>query len=161
MQRDTLIIVTICVLAVISGAWLFFSQTSLSAPAAVAFTVLETGTQSQITEQKNYRIKTAEEFEALWTMVYGEGTGASREIDFSRLDVLAVFDGSRPSGGYEVAVQSVTDTGAVREVVVKHREPDATCITTQALTSPFQFVIVPKSSLAIVRTDVTETVLCE
>jgi hypothetical protein len=161
-MKDTVLIGAACVAAIALGAWLYFSGTSgVTGPlpskagaAAVTFSVLDQGTNAvAITERKNFRIKNQEELDELWKMTHGEGTTV---VDFSQHDVIAVYDGIHPTGGYEVSVAAVADSpDPKRTVAIVHTEPGASCVTTEAMTSPFQLIIVPKSEAPLAREDQT------
>ncbi len=157
MQRDTFIIATICVLAIGIGGWFFLSETNILRP--VPFSVLAKGDHAQLEEGKNYRIKSEGEFVEFWVMAFGIDTPVP-EVDFSTHHVLGVFDGAHSSGGYDISIVSVTDTKHIREVVVRHGVPGEGCMTTQALTSPFELILVPKSDASITRRDVTDVSSC-
>lgn len=77
---------------------------------------------------------------ALWRL---HGSSARPTIDFSKHAVLALFLGEKTTGGYAVVVERVTRRGDALEVDVAVYEPGPGCMTTQALTQPFQFVEVP------------------
>lgn len=160
-MRDTLIIGAAIIVAIALGAWLLMSGAERPAPqlGAAAFNVLSEGQDAgSMTERKNYRIKDAEQLQALWQMVKGEDAPF---VDFERYEVLAIFDGTRSSGGYSVAVTAVEDTATERAITITRTAPGDTCITTQAITSPYTIVVAPKTDAPIVRTDVEEIVECE
>ncbi len=115
--------------------------------------VLDEGQQSgSITERKNYRITSMDELDALWTLVHGTDAPPGG-VDFSTQEVLAVFDGTHSSGGYDITVEEVTDTGGKRMVRILHSAPADGCATTDAITSPFSLVILSKSSLRVTHED--------
>lgn len=166
MQRDALVIGAVLLIAVIIGGWLVFfgmgtdtSQNDI--PQDVSFSVLGEGANAQLSERKNYRIKNRDEFAMIWSYAYGSGPEQLPSVDFTQNHVLAVFSGERPSAGYGVAVNAVVDTATAREVMITHTEPGTGCMTAQVITSPFQFVLVPKNELPIVRTDFTVVTECE
>lgn len=164
MKRDAVIIGAVCVVAIVFAVWFFLTEqprTVVVEPKAVSIEVITTGTNARITEAKNYRIKNAEELREVWYRALGPEAPAVPVIDFSTHHVLAVFAGEKPTGGYDVGVQSVVDTETAREVFVVRVEPGESCMNTQALTSPYQFVAVPKSELPIVRTDMQVVSSCE
>lgn len=160
-MRDALIIGIACVAAIFLGAWLYFSGTGTNTSATQSgFTVLEKGMQSgSLTSRANYRIKSKEELDALWNLVYGSG-GPAAAVDFTKEEVLAVFDGSHSSGGYDITVDSVKDEGGVRKIHITHTIPGEGCAVSSAITSPYQIVVVPRSSLPLSRTDATATADC-
>lgn len=160
MRREVIVIGVLCIVAILLGVWmLFFMNKGGATP--VSFTVLEAGSNAvQITERKNYRIKTNEEFVQLWTNIYGPDAPVMPKVDFDKHQVLAVFDGSHTTGGYSIRVDTVNDDGLHRNVRVVHEEPDTSCMVSEAFSSPYQLIVVPKSTLQIVREDVSITRVC-
>ncbi len=164
MNRDAIIIGVACLIAILLGGWLFLSNPSEKPTGGeVEITVLAEGQNSgSITTQKNFRIQNAEKLAELWRLVYGESDDLIPAVNFERNEVLAVFDGTHSSGGYSIEVSSVVDeNGIARRVAVTRRTPGESCVTTQAITSPFQIVVLPISSLPIVRTDASIIVSCD
>ncbi len=164
MHRDSTLIFLGLLLALIAGALLMFSfkEGALAPGPASGFTVIDQGTNAAMIEKRdNYRIKSADELDALWVMVYGTAGPEVPQIDFSREELLAVFDGTRPSGGYAVAVDSVVDEPGKRTVTIRHTVPGEGCVTTQAITSPYALVRVAKAVVPLSRTDVEEVIECQ
>lgn len=164
MTRDVWIIGSVCAIAIALGAWLFLagSQEGEVSGSLTPRVIAEGQYSGYITERANYRIENADELFELWRMVYATGGPALPPIDFETNEVLAVFDGTHSSGGYGISVLSVEDEpGVARHVTILHREPGESCVTSQAITSPFEVVVLPRSGLPISRTDITETVSCE
>ena len=62
------------------------------------------------------------------------------EVDFTRERVVAIFLGSRPTGGHGVSVENVSQLGGELFVDVNVTEPAPDAIVTQALTSPWTMV---------------------
>lgn len=73
-------------------------------------------------------------------------------VDFSREMVVAVFLGTRPTGGYAVVIESITRTGTDLDVLSSEGRPGAGCIVSQALTTPYVLVRVPRVT-GVVRHD--------
>ncbi len=71
-------------------------------------------------------------------------------IDFAIDQVVLVTMGSRNSGGYTIAAESVKDAGEIVELNVLLSSPGADCVTTDALTHPYQVLKI--NSLKEVRT---------
>lgn len=166
MQRDALVIGAVLLIAIIVGGWLvFFGMGDTGAqsgqPKNVSFTVLSEGTNAEVTDRKNYRIKNRDEFASVWAYAYGDTGEPLPSVDFTQNHILAIFSGERPSAGYGVTVNAVIDTDTAREIMITHTEPGSSCITAQVITSPFQFILVPKTDLPIARTDFTVTQECE
>ena len=151
-----------CVLAIVVGGWLFFLDSNeVQAPTTSGMQVFVEGQNAYIQERKNYRIRSIDELQELWTMTYGPGAPLIPQVDFATREVLAVFDGSHSSGGYRITVESVEDTPLARVVSIVRVSPGATCITTSALTSPFQMVVVERTDLPIQRKERSVIEECE
>ena len=179
-MRDLLIIVGMCVAAIAVGAWLYFygpndfvapsEQTVASVETAtaevvapesvdIAFGIIGHGsTATGVTMRKNYAVYTAEEYARMWKL-----TGSTEKmptIDFKKSYVIFVFAGSRPTGGYAISVDAVSDTTDARSVSVLIEKPGVGCITTQALTSPYQIIRVPVSTASLSHTNIEKEVPC-
>ncbi|MEK7201699.1 MAG: protease complex subunit PrcB family protein [Patescibacteria group bacterium] len=177
-MRDLLIILGMCVGAVVIGAWLylygpgeFMSATpkatedvraEVAPPAGteVAFSVLGHGSRATgMTERKNYAVYSKEEYARIWKL-----TGSTEKmptIDFAEAYVIAVFAGTRATGGYAISVEKVTDTEGARSVAVLIEKPGVGCITTQAITSPYQIIRVPYVDASLSHVDTERDVPCE
>lgn len=166
MNRDTVLIALGLLLAIVLGA-LLMNYGSLrpagEQPAAVSFSVLAEGEQSgDITKRVNYRIRTESEFASLWTALHADDEMPVPHVDFEAHDVLAVFEGEKMSGGYDISVVSVmTKDDGTLAVTILHEEPGASCLTTSVITSPFELVVVPKVEAKIRREDLTTVRECE
>lgn len=113
-----------------------------------------------MTERINYRVKTQEELAELWEQTYHFDGPDMPLVNFETHQILAVFDGTHPSGGYDVRVEKIVDDGQNRHVTITHVSPSETCVVSDAITSPFELVIVPKSTARIVREDLEEVREC-
>ncbi len=104
-------------------------------------TVLAQGQQSLQTETRFEWITDPDGFESLWETTQ---TGARPSVDFERDGVIAVFLGEQPTGGHSIRVDRAVlgDDELMVEVVLQSPGPE--CITTQALTRPYQMVSVPQ-----------------
>ena len=158
MNRDVLTILGLCLLAIVAGIVL---PRLTHIPAGVSFAVIEKNDQSgSIDERKNYRIHSVEELQALWTLVYGNTRSSLPTVDFSKNEVLAIFDGTHSSGGYGVSVQTVHEVQGNRVVAIERTVPGVSCSVTENITSPFVMIQLPKSSLPISREETERTVEC-
>lgn len=70
-------------------------------------------------------------------------------VDFSRDMVIAVFLGTRRTGGYGIEVVRVATEGAELVVRVRHSSPAPGAMLTQALTAPYHLVRTPRSDLPV------------
>ncbi len=133
-----------------------------SAPPAsstpVAFHEIGGGDTSAITERHNYLITSKDELAELWQLT--DARGPLPAVDFKKQDVIAVFAGQEPTAGYAIAVASVRDAPRARVVAVTITEPGATCLLAPAPTSPYELLVLAKSSLPYTHQDTAATVGC-
>ncbi len=178
-MRHMLIVLVICLAAIVVGAALYFygpsqlretqvlTGTEASAlgadqAASVSFTVLAEGTNaSGVSERKNYAVYSEEDFTRLWTMAYGTDTSAMPSIDFDTQYVIGVFAGEKPTGGHTIEVASITDASSIRTVSMALTRPGEDCMTSEALTSPFQLIAVPVSDRELARTETEIVASCQ
>jgi hypothetical protein len=100
------------------------------------------GSFSQIQAERMEVIRDASDFRSVWRQAGRRGEAP--EIDFDREMVAAVFMGERRTGGYSIAVEKVEQIGSGVLLHVLLREPGPDCMTTQALTQPWQIVRLPR-----------------
>jgi PrcB C-terminal len=93
-----------------------------------------------IAESRHLIIQDNRAWTELWSQL-GVGEQAP-QVDFNRNVVIAVSMGQRSSGGYDVAVQGVTEIAGELTVDVVETSPALTCATTMALTQPVDVVVV-------------------
>lgn len=93
-----------------------------------------------IGESRRLVIRDANAWAAFWSEL---GTGDRPEVDFTKAVVVAVAAGQRPSGGYEIAIDQVSQTDGGLTVQVVETTPSPNCITSSSLTQPVDVVVVP------------------
>jgi len=114
-----------------------------SAAQQVAWEVLAQGQQAVGFDKPQYvLVKSSDQLTNLWYKAYGSQLNVPPvpNIDFSRETVLAVFDGQKPTGGYDLKVRSVTVENGELYVDLVKQQPQQGQITTQALTSPWLLI---------------------
>lgn len=129
----------------------------------IAYTIVGEGVYAVGVDQTaNYRITNHEELLQLWTLVYGNGgeVPALPHVDFKTEEILAIFDGTHSSGGYGVTVTKVSDAGGKRTISIMRTRPGDSCTPTLNITSPFQILIIKKSTLPLDHTDQIVTTVC-
>lgn len=179
-MRDLLIVLGMCVAAISLGIFLYLhgpeefrevpapveSETSAAAigsdeSAIVPFTVIAEGSNAaNAPVRKNYAAYSSEDFAQLWAMAYGEGASPIPAVDFSDSYVIGIFLGEKPTGGYAIRVDEVADTGSLRNVSLVLTSPGEGCLSSQALTRPFQIITVPLSDRSHTRTEAEELGAC-
>ena len=115
--------------------------TVLLLQASVTFTSVAQGTNSGVEEPRQVVVRSAGEWQELWKE-HGARTPPPA-VDFSKSNVVAVFLGSRPTGGYRVTITGATSEDGGVVVEYAERRPGRGDIVTQILTSPFHIVAIP------------------
>lgn len=133
----------------IPGRWLILGSLLAQAvvSSAISFTSVAQGTRSQIQEPRQVVVRTAADWQTLWT---AHDSAAAPDVDFSRAIVVGVFLGTRPTAGFSVRITAVIakDGSAVVEYVEGRPRPGG--MTAQVLTSPFHLVTVPRTIETVV-----------
>lgn len=103
---------------------------------------LAQGTHSEIGDPREAVIRTQAEWAALWK-AHGQPEPPVA-VDFSREMVAAVFLGTRATGGYSVQIVGTRRSGDALVIEYTEQQPDRDAILTQALTTPFHIVKLPR-----------------
>ena len=117
-----------------------------AASAALQLRPVAQGAHSSINERRQSVIRTAAEWNKLWA----EHSALSSDktppaVDFSKEMVLAVFLGTRTSGGYSVKVTDARVVGKKLMVSAEETAPGPGRIRSHVITSPFAMVAVKAS----------------
>ncbi len=121
------------------------------------FVEITHGTQSEIKKRTNYLITSQEGLTKLWKLI--QANAPEPKVDFNTHAIIAVFAGQKPTGGYSISVTKIED-GEMRNVVVTLTSPGADCMVTQAVTTPYQIVTVPITSLSFTHNNLETTTSC-
>lgn len=97
-------------------------------------------TNTGINESRRLVIRDANAWARFWAEL---GVGERPDIDFTQNLVVAVAAGQRPSGGYEIAVQRVSQTNGALSIEVQETSPGPNCMSSSALTQPVDVVVLP------------------
>ena len=109
----------------------------------VAWEVLAQGQQAVGFDKPQYvLVQNQDQLTNLWYKAYGSKLDVPPvpTIDFSRETVLAVFDGQKPTGGYDLKVRGVSVENGELYVDLVQQKPQEGQLTTQALTSPWMLI---------------------
>ncbi len=117
-------------------------------PPPPAYRILAQGAQSAYTEgaPKAFLARTEGEWREVWSLAT-QGRIPQPPlppVDFGRRAVAAFFWGLKPTGGYGLQVLGVTQSGRRAQVVLDLRSPPPGSIVTQALTSPYVLLEIPR-----------------
>jgi protease stability complex PrcB-like protein len=97
-------------------------------------------TRTGIGEARRLVIRDANAWAEFWSEL---GVGERPAVDFSRDVVIAVAAGQRPSGGYGISVDRVTQRDGELTAEVVEVAPGPNCMTAGSLTQPVDVVVVP------------------
>jgi hypothetical protein len=100
------------------------------------------GSRSGIEEHREAIVRTAADWPALWK-AHG-ASGSPPAVDFANDMVVAVFLGTRPTGGFRVEITGAHAEAQSLVVDYVERRPGPEDIVSQALTSPFHIVRLPR-----------------
>ena len=121
------------------------------APERLAWDVVARGDQAVGFAAASYQLITSQtELVSLWQRAYGSRLTVPPlpNLDFRRETVVAVFMGSRSTGGYGLDVKDVRDEEGELYIDLVVTEPAPGAITTQALTSPWLLLRVQRGGYA-------------
>ncbi|HZI17955.1 MAG TPA: DUF885 family protein [Pyrinomonadaceae bacterium] len=109
----------------------------------VEFSVVATGTTSGHEGGRRVElVSTPEEWRRVWNVI-GGGRPVP-DVNFETRAVIVAYQGRQPTGGYSVEAVAVSRAGTVIAFQVNERRPASGDITTQAITSPFVAVSIPR-----------------
>lgn len=104
-------------------------------------------------ERSNVVIKNYEDFNALISELNIDEEEYEKllSIDLEKHDLLVCFLGEKPTGGYEIDIESVKFLPTSAEVILKEIGPEKNAMVTMAFTSPYIFVTLPKNKTILVK----------
>jgi hypothetical protein len=111
--------------------------------AAVPMTTVHSSHMSGIDTPQQTVARTAAEFEVLWKK-HAPGQTVPT-VDFTKQMVLAVFLGSRPTGGFNVLITGVQQSGNDLVAHWTEARPAPGMVATTVITSPAHIVAVPRT----------------
>jgi uncharacterized protein (DUF885 family) len=109
----------------------------------VDFSLLATGTTSAHEGGRAVELITDE---AAWRGAW-ETIGAGRplpDVSFDTRAVVVAYQGRQTTGGYSIEITGIGRNGTVLAVTLNERRPASGSFTTQAITSPFAAVSIPR-----------------
>lgn len=135
---------------------LFCLALSLTPTLAEADTICFLGvlklTDSGHAEAQNYVINTETEFQSVWEKIFSNTSEKLPlpVIDFTRRTIVAVFQGTQPTNGYEISIQEIVEAENSLEVAVKSIAPGKRCVVLGKVTRPFDIVEIEKTEKPVV-----------
>jgi len=104
-------------------------------------------TAQAIRDPRRQLVETQAEWEAVWAEssanMWPQPPAPAVDLSDHRLVVLAM--GGRPTGGYSISAEELSQLGADLWLTVMERSPGPGCMVTQATTAPLTVVEVPRT----------------
>jgi hypothetical protein len=121
----------------------------------VNFETIKTRTPSIHIEKKNYVIENNQDWQSLWNKMDLKELNevakpSAPEVDFSKNMVIAIFQGTKSTGGYSIEITKIIETKDALEIYITEKSPGKNCIVTQAFTSPYQIIKIPKINKKVI-----------
>ena len=104
------------------------------------------GHQGGVTAASHRVLRDGDAWDAFWQ---GVGVPAPRPFQPAHEQAVAVFLGERRTGGYAVRIESAAPQDGRLVVTYQESAPPRGTMVTQALTSPWALVVVPRSDLPV------------
>ncbi|MEZ6015533.1 MAG: protease complex subunit PrcB family protein [Planctomycetota bacterium] len=149
MPSLSILIGTLAAVGLALGVGVACRSKDCAEPPVIELDVRDLGqaSQSRVREQRVVVARDAQAWSQLWSEHSGLQLPSSPapEVDFTREMVVAVFLGERPTGGFEVHIDSVTSTPVALVVKASSTAPNPDAMVTQALTAPMHAVAVPQT----------------
>jgi hypothetical protein len=122
----------------------------------VPFSVLATGYYSSYQGGRFVQLITNQsDWSSAWSVIGRGSSGPLPEVNFNTRAVVLVYQGLKNTGGYGVSISEIRREGTGLIVRVSEQSPKPGDVTTEALTSPFVAVSIPRPPEgAIVKFDV-------
>jgi hypothetical protein len=119
------------------------SVVSLRRPVPFRTVAIGDGSSSRLQKPTGLVVKSRARWKTLWRAL-GAG-GKLPPVDFSRHMLVVASQGRQPSGGHQLRIAGVGDTGDALVADVTEVSPGPGCVTTGVITSPYHVVRVPRS----------------
>lgn len=139
-------------------ALILFSKNTSAQPGtrpetAVEIKILQEwkGTYSSYPNSSRLLIKTEDQWQEVWEKVHALRLPCPElpEISFEKKMAIAVFMGTRRSGGYEIMIKKITKKEKEIIVEVEEKEPPPESLRTMALAQPYHIVVIKRPLLPI------------
>jgi uncharacterized protein (DUF885 family) len=118
---------------------------AIEAPRAIDFSVLATGYNSSYQGTRAVQlIMNQAEWETAWRLNNRGSSGPMPEVNFNTRAVVIAYQGLKRTGGYGISIAEIRREGATLIVRINEQSPKPGDFVTEALTSPFVAVSIPR-----------------
>jgi len=101
-------------------------------------------------EYSSYAIRNSAEFNCLLKKIPDISPSSIPYINFDKEILIAVFQGLKPTGGYDIRIEKVIMSNDQLYVYLKEKKPDRNAIVTCAFTSPYHIIKIQKTNKPII-----------
>jgi hypothetical protein len=128
----------------------------------VLFFEIDASQYSGFAEQTQQIITTQVDLNIIWETAHShlDLSKNAPTIDFNKNVILVVATGQRNSGGYLLKINQIIESEKNYNVDVLETKPGKGCMTTQALTSPYQMVQIEKPNKHILFKSLEKVIDC-
>ncbi len=104
-----------------------------------------------LAERKQLVIRDERTWSMIWAQLQGtpDATSSLPAVDFANELVVVMSQGQQMSGGFDIEITAVEDTGTELLVRARERIPGPYCMVTMALTHPYHAVAVPRTARTV------------
>ena len=121
------------------------SNNAVEPQRAVDFSVLATGYNSRYEGARAVSLITSQQdWENAWNLIGRGSSGPMPEVNFNTRAVIIAYQGRKNTGGYGISIAEIRREGMTLRVRVNEQIPKPTDVVTDALTSPFVAVSIPR-----------------
>jgi uncharacterized protein (DUF885 family) len=121
------------------------STHAIEAPRTVDFSVLATGYNSSYRGGRSVQlIMNQDDWETAWRLNNRGSSGPMPEVNFNTRAVIIAYQGLKNTGGYGISFTEIRREGATLIARVNEQSPKPGDFVTEALTSPFVAVSIPR-----------------
>ena len=153
MKNQTFAYLVVLIIALVLFTGISFGTPSRPVPPDInlGFETIAKGHASGIAERVFYSIYNSNDWEDIWLKMNSNILEQRElpEVDFDKYIVIAMFQGSKSSGGYDIEATKVVETNYtlnnVVRVTVKETFPGNDCQVTTIITSPYHIIKIPKT----------------
>lgn len=138
------LIINLILIASIVGCVPPQENDTLTQEKELSFESIENGMSLIITPTKNktYIIEDNIDWKDLWDEVYGDQPQKPLlpQVDFTKYSIIAVFQGTKNTGGYTITITKIIEMENNLKIFVKDISPSKNCMVIQSFTSPYHIV---------------------
>jgi len=114
----------------------------------LSFRTIEKDTYNLLTLRSQRLVTSQTEWASLWARMQ-QTDGLPSNVDFNENMVIAVFQGQKPTSGYEIEITKIIERDNEIEVRVKETSPGPNCAADTVITSPHHIVELKKSNKTV------------